>query len=399
MALINGSVFYNLSNTTGDVYNRGACLFFACLFNSMMSLLEVFALYESRPIVEKHSQYALYHPSAEAFASILSEIPNKFMTSLSFNLTLYFMVNFRRDAGHFFFYYLLGTTSLFVMSHVFRTIGSCTKSLSEAMTPAAIVLIALSVYAGFAIPVNYMLGWSRWINYLNPIAYIFESMMINEFHGRHIECTTLVPSGGTYDLLPLQYRICSQVGAVPGQNWVDGERYLNEAFTYSHGHKWRNFGIAMGFMVFFLVTYIIAVEFNPSARQHGEKIIFLKKHLRQLQKQRKLPKKTSEDDIEAQVDNSEHKASSILNSDSSSSKNIKLDSGDDIFTWRNVTYDIPYKGSTRRLLNGVDGFVKPGTLTGLMGASGAGKTTLLDVLADRTTMGVITGDMLVNERH
>jgi ABC-type multidrug transport system ATPase subunit len=31
-----------------------------------------------------------------------------------------------------------------------------------------------------------------------------------------------------------------------------------------------------------------------------------------------------------------------------------------------------------------------------MGVSGAGKTTLLDVLAQRTTTGVITGEMLVN---
>ena len=31
-----------------------------------------------------------------------------------------------------------------------------------------------------------------------------------------------------------------------------------------------------------------------------------------------------------------------------------------------------------------------------MGVSGAGKTTLLDVLAHRTSVGVVTGDMLVN---
>ena len=35
-------------------------------------------------------------------------------------------------------------------------------------------------------------------------------------------------------------------------------------------------------------------------------------------------------------------------------------------------------------------------ITALVGSNGAGKTTLLDVLAHRTTMGVITGDMLVN---
>ena len=68
----------------------------------------------------------------------------------------------------------------------------------------------------------------------------------------------------------------------------------------------------------------------------------------------------------------------------------------DIFTWRDVTYDIHIKSEERRLLDHVSGFVKPGTLTALMGVSGAGKTTLLDVLAQRTTMGVVTGDMFVN---
>jgi len=61
-----------------------------------------------------------------------------------------------------------------------------------------------------------------------------------------------------------------------------------------------------------------------------------------------------------------------------------------------VCYDIKIKSETRRILDHVDGWVKPGTLTGLMGVSGAGKTTLLDVLATRVTMGVISGDMLVD---
>ena len=68
----------------------------------------------------------------------------------------------------------------------------------------------------------------------------------------------------------------------------------------------------------------------------------------------------------------------------------------DIFTLRDVVYDIEIKGEPRRLLDHVSGFVKPGSMTALMGVSGAGKTTLLDALAQRTTMGVITGDMFVN---
>ena len=73
-----------------------------------------------------------------------------------------------------------------------------------------------------------------------------------------------------------------------------------------------------------------------------------------------------------------------------------------IFTWQNVNYTIPYKGGEggeRQLLRDVQGFVRPGKLTALMGASGAGKTTLLNTLAQRITFGVVTGDFLVDGRH
>ena len=66
------------------------------------------------------------------------------------------------------------------------------------------------------------------------------------------------------------------------------------------------------------------------------------------------------------------------------------------FTWEDLCYTVPIKGGHKQLLNSVYGYVKPGSLTALMGASGAGKTTLLDVLAARKTTGVITGDVLMN---
>lgn len=43
------------------------------------------------------------------------------------------------------------------------------------------------------------------------------------------------------------------------------------------------------------------------------------------------------------------------------------------FTWEAINYHVPVAGGTRRLLHDVYGYVKPGTVTALMGASGAGK--------------------------
>ena len=68
------------------------------------------------------------------------------------------------------------------------------------------------------------------------------------------------------------------------------------------------------------------------------------------------------------------------------------------FTWEGVDYTVPIPGRDLRLLHQVNGYVRPGTMTALMGASGAGKTTCLDVLAQRKNIGVVTGDLLIDGR-
>lgn len=231
MGLIISSIFYNLNETTGSFYYRTAAMFFAVLFNALSSLLEIISLYEARPIVEKHKTYALYHPSADAFASILTELPSKLLSSLAINFVLYFMVNFRRNAGHFFFYLLVNFTATLSMSHLFRTIGSATRTLAQAMTPAAVVLLALMIFTGFVIPTTDMLGWCRWINYLDPIAYAFEALIANEFHGREFECAQFVPSGAGYPTSG-DFITCSVIGVIAGRKEVSGDDYINEKFLY-----------------------------------------------------------------------------------------------------------------------------------------------------------------------
>jgi ABC-type multidrug transport system ATPase subunit len=48
------------------------------------------------------------------------------------------------------------------------------------------------------------------------------------------------------------------------------------------------------------------------------------------------------------------------------------------------------------LIQNVNGFFEPGTITCLMGSSGAGKTTLLDVLSGRKNTGVVKGEIFLN---
>ena len=119
------------------------------------------------------------------------------------------------------------------------------------------VLLALTIYTGYAIPINYMHGWARWINYVDPVGYGFEALLINELAGRQFICSNLVPSGSGYEGITLTNQICTTVGSVAGSNYVSGTTYLQESFAYNPTHKWRNIGIVIGFMLFLLGLHLL----------------------------------------------------------------------------------------------------------------------------------------------
>lgn len=393
MSLIISSVFYNMKQTTASFFSRSALLFFAILMNAFGSALEILTLYAQRPIVEKHSRYALYHPSAEAFASMLTDMPYKIINAITTNLVVYFMTNLRREPGNFFFFLLISFTLTLTMSMFFRSIAALSRSLDQALAPAAILVLGLVMYTGFAIPPSYMRGWSKWIRRVNPVSYGFESLMVNEFHNRQFECSSYIPTStgaagvSAYNGISGAQRACQAVGSVPGQPYVEGDAYINSSFDYYAKNKWRNFGILWAFMIALMMVYIAGTEFITSKKSKGEVLVFRRGH------KFAAPKSKSQDDLE-----SADPGRSVVAQNNDSDDIAIIERQTAIFQWEDVCYDITIKGEPRRILDHVDGWVKPGTLTALMGVSGAGKTTLLDCLATRTTMGVITGQMLVDGR-
>ncbi|KAM0525530.1 hypothetical protein ACHAPE_000237 [Trichoderma viride] len=390
MSLIIGSVYYNLSEDASSFFQRGSLLFFACLMNAFASALEILTLYAQRPIVEKHARYALYHPSAEAISSMLCDLPYKVVNAIIFNITLYFMTNLRREVGPFFFFLLISFASVLVMSMIFRTIASASRTLFQALVPAALLILSLVIFTGFVLPTRYMLGWCRWIGYIDPLSYAFEALVVNEFHNREFECVDFIPSKNfpEYSNVSSANQVCSSVGAVSGQLYVSGDAYVGSAFQYEWSHRWRNFGIVIAFIFFFLFTYMVSAELVSEKKSKGEVLMYRRGH----KPTAAVHAEKKAQDPEAAMAN----IGPILTSERT--KEGMLQRQTSVFQWHDVSYEVKIKNETRRILDNVDGWVKPGTLTALMGVSGAGKTTLLDCLADRTSMGVITGEMLVDGR-
>ncbi|OLN93267.1 ATP-binding cassette transporter CGR1 [Colletotrichum chlorophyti] len=454
--IIVASVFFRLSDTAESMKSRSTLLFTTALVNAFGCVLEVSVLYAKRAIVEKHVRYALYHASAEAIADLIMSLPYKLVYAITVNTIFYWMCNMRAEAGAFLFFVMIQFGMTLAVSLLFRLIASVTKSHTAAMAPSSIVLITLALYTGFAVPPIYYKSYATWIAKLNPVAYGFEALMINEFGDRRrFPCTAFVPSGPTYDTgMMAQTRVCATQGGVAGDTFVNGSAYITGAFGYLDNHRWRNVGVIFALTTAYLLLHLVATELVSSQKSKGEMLVFPRG---------KAPMRRARD-VENQVTKGRAEAPSMstpktslpviplppalmknghweskiagMYTDRSSpitagsrkgystasasppakawnwpqeKDRIEDRSGNDnddqlgidrqtaIFHWSNVCYEVKVKkNEIKRVLYGVDGWCTPGTLTALMGVSGAGKTTLLDALASRLSTGVVTGEMLVN---
>ena len=315
---------------------------------------------------------------------------------LIFDIVVYFMAGLGRTASQFFISLLLLWAETMSMYSFFRAIGSLVSSLDVATRITGVAIQALIVYTGYLIPPTKMHPWFKWLIWINPVQYGFEGLMANEFYNLDIQCVppNVVPLGpGTTP----QYQSCTIQGSQPGTTIVRGADYIKTAFTYERAHLWRNFGIVIAFWIFFVFLTMIGMELQKPNAGGGAVTIF---------KRGQAPKSVERAIDSGKTMEDEEKASStdekLRHEDSSDSEAGQLVKGvaknESIFTWQNVNYTIPYEKGERRLLNDVQGFVRPGKLTALMGASGAGKTTLLNTLAQRINFGVVTGDFLVDGR-
>jgi len=264
------------------------------------------------------------------------------------------MANLRREPGPFFFFMLVAFTMTLSMSMFFRLFASMTKTIEQALAPSSIILLLLVMYTGFAIPVQYMKGWLSWLRWLNPVYYGFEAVLTNEFEGRQFACSQFVPSGPGYQEIAADQRACAVQGSQPGEDFVGGTAYLETAFQFSYGHRWRNYAILVAFTLALLIAHLVMSEIVASERSKGEVLVFRRAGM-------KKSKRASTDEESGGA--SAHESEKF---DDSNPVEHNVQKQDSIFHWEKVTYDIQIKSETRTILDSVDGWIKPGTLTALM---------------------------------
>lgn len=136
--------------------------------------------------------------------------------------------------------------------------------------------------------------------------------------------------------------------------------------------------LAGAFFIFFVVLTAVGMELQKPNKGGGSVTIF---------KRGQVPNSVAkaieagEDSNDLEKNNSKDSGGKLPLDDSEKSKDESSGSeaeenaanvakNETVFTWQNVNYTIPFEGGERQLLRDVQGYVRPGKLTALMGASG-----------------------------
>jgi ATP-binding cassette subfamily G (WHITE) protein 2 (SNQ2) len=222
------------------------------------------------------------------------------------------------------------------------------------------------VFGGYVLSVDKMIQdvpWVGWLAYTTPALYTYEAVMAAEFHNMNFSCATgsIIPSG-----VDQIYQTCAYAGSKIGSTIVNGDDYLAVKYGFYYSHVWRNFGILCLFTVVYIgltcwLSEVMEWELDsagPIQFKGSSKLLSRKKNSR-----------CDEEKAPVSFDSTAPPAAHNSRSDQ------VLSATESTFSWSDLDLNVQIGKESRKLLDGVSGYCKPGSLTALVGASGAGKST------------------------
>eukprot|EP01065_Artemidia_motanka_P044048 TRINITY_DN6212_c0_g1_i1.p1 TRINITY_DN6212_c0_g1~~TRINITY_DN6212_c0_g1_i1.p1 ORF type:complete len:1335 (+),score=424.94 TRINITY_DN6212_c0_g1_i1:69-4073(+) len=360
--LIVGALFFQLDNDVNGAYNRMGVVNISMMMMSTGTFALMPDVLAQRAVFYKHKSQHLIRPLSWVGAKVLWDIPFAAMEALTFASIIYWMVGFRPNAGHFFFFVFVFAAANLAIGGMIRFWALVAPDTALAQTACGGSVVLFSFFSGFMLRASQIPVWWKWAYHASPFSYSFRALLINEFYGLDLYC-----KGPMQEVPPFS-------GNCPAER-SHGRDYIGYTLDVDQAEssKWTDLiAVWLYFAGFTAISALAAAFVNHSVT--GTVLRF--------------KDRTKGHD---QVDSGDEERDALL------AEGDSFISGD--LQWVDLGYSVPQKDGTEKvLLQGVSGQCRAGKLVALMGTTGAGKTTLLDVLAGRKTQGTVVGTVTLDGR-
>ncbi|KAF8073262.1 ABCG35 [Scenedesmus sp. PABB004] len=419
ISVTTGTLFWQLPLTFGGGVSLLGMLFNALFFMQMLSVPTIELTHEKRPILFKERD-TLWHPAwVEWLPAVLLNVPVVVVDVIIYGTPMYggaarragrssagappaprarargptrprrrrlgparryFMAGFTCAAPPFFTFLAILFMFSLLCDNLYRVYGGAAQVMSLAMGIGVIHGIINEMLAGFVVTHGAIPKYWLWAYYINPLAYAFRALALNEF---------------------MQPRWAAAPGAAGGVGL--GEAVL-DMFELTPGWTWVWAGVAVlaGMAATCAGAALLAFSFG---RMPESPAVLAAQKREQADEERRAAvvrggagggKGAAAPAAAAVI---ELPAAAARDGGGAPGAARAAAPGGVSIAFADLCYYVPHPGGGKeelQLLHGVTGAFKPGVLCALMGSSGAGKSTLIDVLAQRKTHGRVTGTITVD---
>lgn len=362
--LVVGSLFSVTQNDLVGSLGKQGFLFLSQFLVLMLSAaITLPSNFRQRQVYFKHKSAEVYSDWVYYLGGlVVLELPLSIIEAFVLSLIPYFWIGLTPGAERYFYFFgiLLGLECVGQSFSRFMAASTRTDVLANTLT--TLYIFISGAISGF-MPSYQMIGWwFRWYSWLNPVAYAYEGVMLNQFIGTSLHVAIL----GAEDEFKL--------GNISGKDYLSAAADLPRIpWGSTDAIKALDLGILFVFALFFDTIAFLRMRSSIQRYSHNTR------RPRSFVAPVKISPAHSESTSECHV-----------------RKHIRS------IETRNLSYSVSTAACNttpnKTLLHNISAAFHSGRLTALMGESGAGKTTLLDVIAGYKSGGKIEGEVLVNGR-
>lgn len=111
-------------------------------------MTELMKSVSGRTIINRHRDYAFYHPSAVSIARVVLDIPLIFTMVAVFTIIMYFMTGLDVDVSKFFIYALFVYMNTMCITAMYRMFASLSPTIDDAVRFGGICKLHSPVFQG-----------------------------------------------------------------------------------------------------------------------------------------------------------------------------------------------------------------------------------------------------------
>jgi ABC-type multidrug transport system ATPase subunit/ABC-type multidrug transport system permease subunit len=357
-------------------------LFMNCLmYLAMGNMSEMPPAVDFKYVAYKHTANNAHPKFAYVLAAQAAHLCVSIVNVILYTSVIYWMAGLTPYASNFFIFMLCGFLSDQMMGALSRAAAYAAATTQAASTFLLPFISLMIIFMGYLLPRGHM-GWTIIFFYINPFAWLFRALAINEFVSPPFEIRPGGPNTATL-----------------------GTLYLN-TFDIENDSQWIWWGILHACVAVVLAIWLAFRMFATVRHDRNigsaRRLIPIDEDVLKELEVRKSNRGVVENpkaEPENQLSNINAGAAAPIEMAAMSKITqsvLHFQPMSIVFQDMKYTVELPENKGSKVLLQGISGYASPGRMLALMGASGAGKTTLLDVLSSRKNSGKMEGRILLN---